>query len=90
MEVLINKAHSFTPTPAHGPMFRLDMKLGAFIKEFSSLLPTGGTPAVLPDDLGDISVQVEIQNGQLAAQISLNIAEIKKLASSLKAPAVMK
>jgi hypothetical protein len=90
MESLINKSRGLSPTPAHGPMLRLDMKLGAFLSEVMSLLPSGGTPAVWPDDFGNLTMQAEMNNGKLAARISFNIDEMKKLTSFFNAQAVKK
>jgi hypothetical protein len=72
-------------------MFRVDMKLGAFMKGIASLMPSGGTtPAALPDDLGNITMQAEMKNGQLTSQTSFNIDEMKKLAANFKTLSVRK
>jgi hypothetical protein len=91
MEALIIKSRNLAPARANGPMFRVDMKLGAFMKGIASLMPSGGTtPAALPDDLGNITMQAEMNNGQLTSQTSFNIDEMKKLAADFKTLSVKK
>jgi hypothetical protein len=92
MEALINKSRtSLTPAPAQGPMFRVDIKLGAFLKGIASLMPSGGTaPAALPDDLGNITIKADMKNGQLTSQTSFNIDEMKKLAANFKTLSIPK
>lgn len=91
MEALINKSRALAPAPAYGPMFRVDIKLGALMKGLVSVMPSGGTnPDALQDELGNITMQAEMKNGQLTSQTSLNIDEMKKLAANLKTLSVKK
>jgi hypothetical protein len=91
MEELINKSRSLAPAPAHGPMFQVNIKLGAVMKALTPSIQTGGTPsAALPDDLGNITMQAEMKNGHLTSQTSFNLDEMKKLAAHLKTLTVKK
>ena len=90
MAELISKARSLVKTPAHGTTFQFDMNVGAFFKDIQSLLPPGKNSFVLPENLSNVTMQAEMQNGKVASRLSFNIEEISKLMDSLKAQSAEK
>jgi hypothetical protein len=90
MANLIKRAGSLVNIPAQGPTTIVDIKLGALIKGIQSLLPTQGPSFVLPDDLGNVTIKVEIKDGKLISRTSVNIDDIGKLADAFKSQAAKK
>jgi hypothetical protein len=76
LESLINGSRSLTKSSSSGSMFQLDLQLGSIIKGFLA--------AFGPNDVGNfnMTVNVDMTNGKLAAQTSLNIADLRKLSEA--------
>jgi hypothetical protein len=87
MEELIAKSRSLVETPAQGPAISFDMDLGAFFKDIQSMLPPEKVSTPFPVDLGRVAMQAEMRNGELASQISFNIADMQKLAATFASAA---
>jgi hypothetical protein len=79
MAELIAKSRNLTRAPAQGPTIRFDIDLGAFFKDIQSMIPPEKLTTPLPVDLGKVTMQAEMRNGELTTQASFNIAEIQKL-----------
>jgi tetratricopeptide (TPR) repeat protein len=88
MGSLINRTREFKVAPAEGPMARFDFDLGTFIEHMQSLAPTGDASAVLPDDLGNLTMQAEMQNGQLATRTRFNLDDLGRIGAAFSALAV--
>jgi hypothetical protein len=84
LEGLVKGSRSLKKSAAQGPMIQADLDLGALLKNIQSLLPSGGTPVVLPDNLGKFTVNAEIGNGNLATRMSISIEDLRKLAATLQ------
>jgi hypothetical protein len=85
---LIQRSRGLKESAAQGPMMRFDLDLDSLIKGIQSLLPPSKTPVVLPDNLGKVTVNAEINNGKMATSVSFNIASLQKLFDALKAQAL--
>jgi hypothetical protein len=79
MGELIAKSHGLIKAPAKGPTVRFDIDLGAFFKDIQSMIPPEKLTTPLPVDLGKVTMQAEMRNGELTTQTSFNIAEMQKL-----------
>lgn len=90
MANLIRTAHSLIKTPAQGPTTQVDIKLGALLKGIQSIMPTGGTSMVWPSDLGNMTMKTEMWDGKLTSRTRINIDEIRKLVSAVKAQTLKK
>ena len=87
MEQLIAKSHSLIKAPAKGPTTRFDIDLGAFFKDIQSMIPPEKLTTPLPVDLGKVAMQAEMRNGEMASQISFDIAEMQKLVAAIASAA---
>jgi hypothetical protein len=84
LEALINKSRTLKKSPAQGPVVLADVNLGALIKGIQSLLPPTGKPLALPDDLGNLTISGEMNNGKLATRTSFNLDVLRKIAAAAK------
>jgi hypothetical protein len=82
MEKLIATARGLEGAPAQGPMARFDMDLGTFMADMRHLMPPGAAPPIWPDDLGRVTMQAEMQNGNLATRTRFNIDDLSKLSAA--------
>jgi hypothetical protein len=84
LESLITRSRGLTKSPAHGPAIRVDLKIGELFKSIQSLSPSAKGPAVWPDNLGNLTMNVEISNGKLATRTSFSIDDLRKLSEAAK------
>jgi len=82
IEKFINGTRSLFPSPARGPMGRITVDLAALFKGIQSLVPSGQPSNALPDNLGKITTQFEMKNGQLKIRTRFSISEIISLISA--------
>ncbi len=79
---LITRARGLETAPAQGPMAQFDFDLGAFMAGLQAMLPPGDAPAAWPTDLGSLTMQAEMQAGQLATRTRFNIDDMGKLGAA--------
>jgi hypothetical protein len=87
LESLIARSRSLKKSPAQGPTVRLDVALAPFVKGIQSLSPSALTSAALPENLGNLTMKAEMNNGKLATKTSFNMEIIPKLAAAIQAMA---
>jgi hypothetical protein len=85
IEEFINGTRSLIHSPASGPTGRLTLDLSALLRDIQSLLPTEQPSVALPDSLGKISSEFEMNNGSLRTRTSFNAEGLGKLISAFGA-----
>jgi hypothetical protein len=81
---MIQKVTGMASAPAQGPTEQFNLNLGAFFQDLQPLAPNAKAPFSLPDNLGNLAVQVDMRDGKLLANTSINLAEILKLSATAK------
>ncbi len=87
MEKLVATVRGLQDAPAQGPMARFDMDLGTFMADLRNMMPPGTAPPTWPNDLGRVTMQAEMHNGNLATRTRFNIDDLSKLSAVFSAMA---
>ncbi len=85
MEKLVATVRGLQDAPAQGPMARFDMDLGTFMADLRNLMPPGTDSTTWPEDLGRLSMQAAMQNGNLTTRTRFNIDDLSKLSAAFSA-----
>jgi hypothetical protein len=85
IERLINGTRNLVSKPAVGPIGRIDLDLGSYIKGIQSLMPDSGSPASGPENLGNMTILLGMHNGKLSTQTSFSVQEMGKLVTAIGA-----
>ncbi len=71
LSALIAKSRNLTQTAAPASTAQVDIKLQELFGMIRSLIPSKGMPITWPDDLGDMSMEVSMNNGTLSRNVNV-------------------
>ena len=81
IEKLIGQSKGFQPSPAQGPLATFSMDMGAYLRGLQSLMPESAPTVTIPDDIGALSMQADMQQGELKTRTRIAARDIQQLSA---------
>jgi Flp pilus assembly protein TadD len=85
LEEMMTSVPSFQKTPARGPLAELALDLGAYLKGMQGLMAPAGQDVAIPDDIGDLTMTLELQAGELTTRTRIKVQDIQRTVGLLAA-----
>ena len=79
IEKMINQVDGLQKTPAEGPLAEFSMDMGAYLRGLQSLMPDSGQAVAIPADIGDLTMQATMQEGELTTRTRINVQDIQQM-----------
>ncbi len=77
---MIAQAEGLQATPAQGPLATFSMDLGAYLRGIQALMPDSGPALNIPADIGHLTVQADMQGGELTTRTRVNVRDVQQVA----------
>jgi Flp pilus assembly protein TadD len=81
IEKMINQQKGFQKAPAEGPLAEFSMDLGAYLRGLQRLMPDSGRAVAIPADIGNLTMQATMQEGELATRTRIDVQDIQQIAT---------
>ena len=79
IEKMINQVDGFRKAPAKGPLAEFSMDMGAYLRGLQSLMPDAGQSVEIPADIGNLTMQAAMQEGELTTRTRINVRDIQQM-----------
>jgi tetratricopeptide (TPR) repeat protein len=80
---MIAQVDGLQPAPAQGPMATFALDLGAYLRGIQELMPDTGQTVNIPDDLGNLTMQADMQDGELSTRTHIKVRDLQQMANLL-------
>jgi len=79
IEKMIQQTGQFQRGTAQGPLAEFSMDLGAYLRGLQHLMPNADPSVTIPPNLGDLSMQAALQEGELTTRTRINVQDMQQL-----------
>jgi tetratricopeptide (TPR) repeat protein len=79
IEKMIEQMGQFQRGTAQGPLAEFSMDLGAYLRGLQHLMPNADPSVTIPPNLGDLSMQAALQEGELTTRTRINVQDMQQL-----------
>ena len=79
IEKMIQQMGSFQKGPAQGPLAEFSMDLGAYLRGLQYLMPNAEPSVTIPPNLGDLSMQAALLEGELTTRTRIDVQDMRQL-----------
>jgi len=79
IERMIKQVDGFRKAPAEGPLAEFSMDMGAYLRGLQSLMSDTGPSVQIPADIGDLTMQTTIQDGELTTRTRIKVQDIQRM-----------
>jgi hypothetical protein len=79
IEKMIQQIGQFQKGPAQGPLAEFSMDLGAYLRGLQHLMPNADPSVTIPPNLGDLSMQAALQEGELTTRTRIDVQDMQQL-----------
>ena len=82
---MIGQAAGFQGAAAQGPLAEFSMDMGAYLRGLQSFMPDSGPPLTIPEDIGLLTMQAEMQTGTLATRTRVGVKDLQQMVGLMAA-----
>ena len=81
IERMISQTAGLKDRAAKGPLAELSMDMGAYLNGLQSIMPDYRETVAIPDDLGNLTMQAEMQAGTLTTRTRVGVQDLQQMVS---------